>query len=244
MGGGGYQKSHILLPLLRGIAAEQKSNSDRIRSQARHFAPFALATSPVIEASASTPSRRRPGAYRGSQRRPMGRNRSPTTRDEDVGTMRVDHRFNDVGRVTSVLPGTTAITHVPVALDYGNTAASIAPVNGVLELLYVISPRSTNEVRLGGNWVPWNSAERSEDPFGGHGRSARDGARLLLKITHSLGESVLDNISMQRGRHTWKAGIEVRRVVISTITPRTARSATRRWPTSRPTRRTPWWSPA
>jgi hypothetical protein len=38
----------------------------------------------------------------------------------------------------------------------------------------------------------------------------------LLKITHSLSESVLDNISMQRGRHTWKAGIEVRRVVIST----------------------------
>jgi hypothetical protein len=33
-----------------------------------------------------------------------------------------------------------------VALDYGNNSVN-APANGVLELLHVISPQSTNELR-------------------------------------------------------------------------------------------------
>src|SRR5262249_40638221 len=37
----------------------------------------------------------------------------------------------------------------------------------------------------------------------------------IAKITHSLSESILDNFSSLHGRHTWKAGFEVRRVVIS-----------------------------
>ena len=40
-------------------------------------------------------------------------------------------------------------------------------------------------------------------------------ATFFFKQTHSGLENILDNVSTQRGRHTIKAGIEIRRVVIS-----------------------------
>ena len=76
-------------------------------------------------------------------------------------------------------------------------------MNGVFELLYVMSPRSTNELRLSGNWVPWDSKTTRGSILAVTASPLGDGARTLcLKITHSLSESVLDNLSMQRGRHT------------------------------------------
>jgi len=128
--------------------------------------------------------------------------------------MRVDHRFNDRWSSYFRFTRNHAFTRVPVALDYGNSSIN-APVNGVFELLYVISPRSTNEVRVAGNWVPWNSQNDQRIPLAVTASPLATAPDSLLKITHSLGESLLDNISMQRGKHTWKAGIEVRRVVIS-----------------------------
>jgi len=134
--------------------------------------------------------------------------------NEDVGTLRVDHRFNDRWSSYFRFTRNSAFTRVPIALDYGNSSVN-APVNGVLELLYVISPRSTNELRMSGNWVPWDSQQDQRIPLAVTANPLATAPDSLLKITHSLGESVLDNISMQRGQHTWKAGIEVRRVVIS-----------------------------
>ena len=134
--------------------------------------------------------------------------------NEDVGTLRVDHRFNDRWSSYFRFTRNHAFVRVPVALDYGNSSDN-APVNGVFELLYVISPRSTNELRMSGNWVPWDSQNDQRIPLAVTASPLATAPDSLLKITHSLAESVLDNFSMQRGRHTWKAGVEVRRVVIS-----------------------------
>jgi hypothetical protein len=134
--------------------------------------------------------------------------------NEDVGTLRVDHRFNDYWSSYFRFTRNHAFTRVPVALDYGNSSIN-APVNGVFELLYVISPRTTNELRISGNWVPWDSQNDQRIFLAVTANPLATAPDSLLKITHSLGESVLDNISMQRGRHTWKAGVEIRRVVIS-----------------------------
>jgi hypothetical protein len=97
----------------------------------------------------------------------------PQTQNEDVGTLRVDHRFSDRWSSYFRFTRNHAFTSLPVALDTNNESDN-APVNGVLQLLYVISPRSVNELRLGGNWVPWDS----EDPAGGRGRRLDDGAEL------------------------------------------------------------------
>jgi len=134
--------------------------------------------------------------------------------NEDVGTLRVDHRFNDRWSSYFRFTRNSAYTRVPVALDYGNNSIN-APVNGVLELLYVISPRTTNELRMSGNWVPWDSQNDQRIFLAVTASPLATAPDSLLKITHSLAESVLDNIVMQRGQHTWKAGFEIRRVVIS-----------------------------
>jgi hypothetical protein len=134
--------------------------------------------------------------------------------NEDVGTLKVDHRFNDRWSSYFRFTRNSAFTRVPVALDYGNSSVN-APVNGVLELLYVMSPRSTSELRLSGNWVPWDSQNDQRIFLAVTASPLATAPDSLLKITHSLSESVLDNLTMQRGRHTWKAGVEIRRVVIS-----------------------------
>jgi hypothetical protein len=134
--------------------------------------------------------------------------------NEDVGTLRVDHRFNDKWSSYFRFTRNHAFTRVPASLNYG-TNADNAPVNGVLELLYVISPRSTNEVRLAGNWVPWDYQQDIRIPLAVSVGPLATAPDSLLKITHSLSENIVDTFSAQRGPHTLKAGVEVRRVVIS-----------------------------
>ena len=134
--------------------------------------------------------------------------------DEDVGTMRVDHRFNDTWSTYFRFTRNNAFVRVPNSLNYGTNSYN-GPVNGMLEFLDLISPRTTNEIRMGANWVPWqmqqdikNVLAISVNPFA----TAPDS---LFKQTDSLSENVLDNVTTQRGAHTIKAGIEIRRVVIS-----------------------------
>jgi hypothetical protein len=138
---------------------------------------------------------------------------------EDVGLLRVDHRFND--RWSSYFRFTRNHANIgqPVTDGTGSTGTSNnsdnAPVNGVLQLLYIISPRSTNELRFGGNWVPWDSRNEQKIPLAVAVSGFSTAPSSISKLTHSLSESILDSFSTQRGRHTWKAGFEVRRVVIS-----------------------------
>jgi hypothetical protein len=134
--------------------------------------------------------------------------------NEDVGTVRVDHRFNDSWSSYFRFTRNNAFVRTPGALNYGISSYN-GPVNGVLEFLNVISPRTTNEIRIGANWVPWQMQQDVKNvlsiaisPFA----TAPDS---LFKQTHSLSENFLDNVTTQRGAHTIKAGIEIRRVVIS-----------------------------
>jgi outer membrane receptor protein involved in Fe transport len=141
------------------------------------------------------------------------------SQNEDVGLMRIDHRFSD--RWSSYFRFTRNHANIsqPLTDGTGSTGTSNqsdnAPVNGVFELLFVLSPRSTNELRLGGNWVPWDSANEQKIPLAVAVSGFSTAPSSITKLTHSLSESIVDNFSSQRGRHTWKAGVEVRRVVIS-----------------------------
>jgi len=138
---------------------------------------------------------------------------------EDVGMLRVDHRFNDKFSSYFRFTRNHAFTSLPISDGTGSIGTSNdsdnAPINGVFQLLYIISPRTTNELRLGGNWVPWDSANEQKllTAIAVSGLSTAPSS--ITKITHSLSESVLDSFSSQRGSHTFKAGVEVRRVVIS-----------------------------
>ena len=128
--------------------------------------------------------------------------------------MRADHRFSDSWSSYFRFTRNNAFVRTPDSLNYG-TSSYNGPVNGVVEFLNVVSPRTTNEIRMGVNWVPWqmqqdvgNVLAISVSPFA----TAPDS---LFKQTHSLSENALDTVTTQRGAHTIKAGIEIRRVVIS-----------------------------
>jgi hypothetical protein len=138
---------------------------------------------------------------------------------EDVGMLRIDHRFND--RWSSYFRFTRNHANISQPLSDGTGATNTsnesdnAPVNGVFQLMYIISPRSTNELRFGGNWAPWDSRNEQKIPLAVAVSGFSTAPSSISKLTHSLSESILDSFSALRGRHTWKAGFEVRRLVIS-----------------------------
>jgi hypothetical protein len=133
--------------------------------------------------------------------------------DEDVGTIRLDHRFTD--KFTSYFRFTRNENrlNVPGTLGEANPQV-IAPTTGVLEFLNILSPRSTNEFRFGVDFLPWNSETPSDitSTISVPGLSAP--AAFQHQIWHSTSEDFVDSFTTVRGRHTWKMGVEARRLLL------------------------------
>jgi hypothetical protein len=133
--------------------------------------------------------------------------------DEDVGTVKVDHRFSDT--LSSYFRFTRNYNrlNVPQTLGEANPQL-IAPTTGVLEFLYLLSPRTTNEFRFGVDFLPWNSETPSNvtSSLSVPGLSAP--ASYQHQIWHATSQDFVDSFTTVRGRHTWKAGVEARRVLL------------------------------
>ncbi len=133
--------------------------------------------------------------------------------DEDVGTIRADHRFND--KFTSYFRFTRNENrlNVPQTLGEANPQ-TIAPTTGVLEFLNILSPRSTNEFRFGVDFLPWNSETPSNVTSGLSVPGLSTPAAYQHQIWHSTSEDFVDSFITIRGRHTVKAGVEARRLLL------------------------------
>ena len=133
--------------------------------------------------------------------------------DEDVGTVRLDHRFSD--KFTSYFRFTRNENrlNVPQTLGEANPQV-IAPTTGVLEFLNILSPRTTNEFRFGMDFLPWNSETPSDitSTVSVPGLSAP--AAFQHQIWHSTSQDFVDSFITVRGRHTLKAGVEIRRILL------------------------------
>jgi hypothetical protein len=134
------------------------------------------------------------------------------TQDEHVGLIRVDHRFSDA--LTGYFrfsKNSTDIFAPNSALPYGVRNLD-APTSGLFDFLYLISPRTTNELRIGANYAqPLNSTPSgAEATISIPNLSSIPGGnrRLAIGITQSL----VDQWSTLRGPHTLKAGVEIKRV--------------------------------
>lgn len=134
------------------------------------------------------------------------------THDEHVGMVRLDHRFSD--KLTSYFRFSKNSTNIFIpdkAMPYG-TRKLDAPTSGVFDFLYLVSPRTTNEFRLGANYAqPFNRTPNgAEAAIKIPNLSTIPGGnrRLAIGITQSL----TDNWTTLRGAHTLKAGVEMRRV--------------------------------
>ncbi len=134
------------------------------------------------------------------------------TDDEHVGLVRVDHRFTDkLSSYVRFNKNSTEIFAPDAALPYGTLNLS-APTSGLVDFLYLINPTTTNELRIGADYAqPLNSIPTgAEAAISIPNLSTIPGGnrRIAIGITQSL----IDSWTAQRGAHTLKAGVEIRRV--------------------------------
>jgi hypothetical protein len=132
--------------------------------------------------------------------------------DEHVGLARLDHRFTDkLSGYFRFSKNSTEIFAPNAALPYG-TRNLDAPTSGVFDFLYLASPRTTNELRIGADYAqPLNSIPSgAEATISIPQLSSIPGGnrRIAIGITQSL----VDQWTTLRGPHTVKAGIEIKRV--------------------------------
>ena len=140
---------------------------------------------------------------------------APNSENEDVGTIRVDHRFSD--RFTAYFRFTRNNNRLSTPSTLGEPNPQvIAPTSGALGFQYILSPRTTNELRFGGNFIPWDALSPTQLPVSiNPGGGLSSPAAYSIQVWHALSESIVDNFTAVRGNHTWKAGVEIRRPVLS-----------------------------
>jgi hypothetical protein len=135
-----------------------------------------------------------------------------STQNEHTGLLRVDHRFSDRLSAYMRLSGNTTNIFAPNAsLPYG-TRNLDAPTSGLFDVLYLVSPNTTNEVRLGANYSqPLHSVPSgAEASISIPSLSTIPGGN--RRIAFGISQSLVDQWTTLRGAHTLKAGIEIRRV--------------------------------
>jgi hypothetical protein len=134
------------------------------------------------------------------------------TQDEHVGLFRLDHRLSDkLSAYFRLSKNDTQIFAPNGSLPYG-TQNLDAPTSGLFDFLYLVSPRTTNELRLGANYSqPLNSiASGAIASISIPSLSTIPGGSRRIAI--GISESLIDQWSTLRGAHALKAGIEIRRV--------------------------------
>lgn len=137
---------------------------------------------------------------------------------ENSAMIRLDQRFSEKTTAFVRFNIDRAINTQPLASS-GNYLADrqqlvSAPVNGAIELLHVFSPSLVNEVKFGFN----RSTARTTNinttgvPYAisVSGFTTLNNNRINSGVGNSFSE--IDNLTWVKGRHTVKAGIEIRRI--------------------------------
>ncbi|MBO0722838.1 MAG: TonB-dependent receptor, partial [Blastocatellia bacterium] len=135
------------------------------------------------------------------------------TQDEHVGLIRLDHHFSD--RLSSYfrLSKNSTDSFTPNAALPVGTQNLDAPQSAVLDFLYLISPRTTNEVRIAANYAePLNSISQSGVPIAVSVPNLSPLPADTRRIAFGITQSVVDQWSTLRGNHTLKAGVEFKRL--------------------------------
>jgi hypothetical protein len=131
---------------------------------------------------------------------------------EDAGMARFDYRFNDANTAYVRYNVDNAYIDVPLdALGDHNVIPHI-PTNVVLQYQHIFSPTTYDEVRFGlnrANYHNWTYGTApvavSPGPFDSLSDTALD-----TEVGTSF--SYIDNLTMVRGRHTIKMGVDIRRI--------------------------------
>jgi hypothetical protein len=140
---------------------------------------------------------------------------APTTVHEDTWLARIDYKISDktllygrAQRDISLVSGTNNSGAVP----YDLVQTINHPANYFIALQRTFSPRVLNEVKLFVNRAPFINPQASPLPYAVH---TNNWATINDDMTdHEVGTTygVIDNLTWMHGRHTFKTGMEIRRV--------------------------------
>ncbi len=138
---------------------------------------------------------------------------SPQRVDETSGMARIDHRFSS--RTTTFLRFNVdrAINDIPLNNLKDRQVTDGRLMNGVLNLTHILSSGALNETRLGFNQALSRTTNDTLLPYSiaVSGFTTLSSARTREEDDTSL--SLIDDLSVIHGRHAFKFGVEVRRVL-------------------------------
>jgi hypothetical protein len=136
------------------------------------------------------------------------------TQREHVGLLRVDHRITDkLSTYVRVSKNATDIFTPSATLPVGGTQNPDAPTSGLVDLLYLPSSRTTNELRIGFNYSePLNSTTTGGANIAISVPSFSTLPAQTFRVAIGKTQSIVDQWATFRGAHTIKAGVDVRHV--------------------------------
>ena len=140
---------------------------------------------------------------------------APTTVHEDTWLVRIDHKISEntllygrAGRDISLVDAPNGSS----SLSSDKVQTINHPANYLLALQHTFSPTVFNEVKFYVNRAPFHNPQASALPFAVSTDSFvglnNNSADIEVGSTYGL----VDNLTWSRGRHTFKAGMEYRRV--------------------------------
>jgi hypothetical protein len=131
---------------------------------------------------------------------------------EDAGMFRFDYRFSDTTTSYARYNIDNAYIDNPTDALGSHNVIPHVPTNFVLQLQHIFSPTTIDEAKFGlnrANYHNWgygtSPVSLSVSSFDGVG-----GTSLDTEVGTTF--SYIDNLTMVRGRHTLKAGVEIRRI--------------------------------
>ena len=133
--------------------------------------------------------------------------------DEHSGLFRLDHKFTD--KLSSYYRFNTNNTVIssPSTLLPINSSSTDVPTSGVIDFLYLVSPRTTNEFRIAANYAqPLNSRTASPIDIAIAVPSLSTLPAGTRRIAFGTTQSIVDQWATFRGNHSFKAGVEIRRL--------------------------------
>jgi len=133
---------------------------------------------------------------------------------EDSGLARLDYRINDKDSMFFRYNIDNAYADTPADALGTHSVVPVIPQNIAVQYQRLISPSLINEVKFGWNHVDYHNwtygtAPVATSPFSFDGLNSNS---LDTEIGTTL--SFIDNVTKNVGRHTFKAGIEIRRVML------------------------------
>ena len=131
---------------------------------------------------------------------------------EDSGMFRLDYHFNDKSSAYARYNVDNAYIDNPSDALGDHEVIPLVPTNFVLQFQHIFSPTTTDEAKFGINRANYHDWTYGTAPASLSGLSFDSVSGTALDTEVGTTFNYLDNLTMVRGRHTLKAGVEIRRI--------------------------------